>query len=326
MRPIEHAVHIEGQSASHTATVVARGQQPHEPATHPTSSSPSSSSSPLPTVRIQQATVSQSQQFTIASDTMSITNPTMPATITETAAPAQEKDGLSATSIAGLAMIPVVVLLIVLATFTYFWLRKRRRRGPVIRHLGPTPPPPAVPEKDFRSPNSSFDSTNSGGKVRSMTAMSTPVAHNGWVASPRPQARPSNDSVVHHNPWHDQLPKISADITTAGLQVPRGHVDAGNDSPIDRSSPFRLKRGDTKKRSSLDPDVMSAWPAPPQPVAQPAPLQTSRTGKTYMERRSISAEYFAQEKDNRDVRGAQEYWEDIRFDLGPDPGPIVRSH
>ncbi|KAJ4379398.1 hypothetical protein N0V86_005443 [Didymella sp. IMI 355093] len=251
----------------------------------------------------------------------------MPATTSETAVPARERGSLSPASIAGFAMIPVAVFLIAAAIFTYFWLRKRRRPGPEIRHLGPTrPPPPLVPEKDFGSPNGSFDSTWSGGKMRSMTAMSTPLAHNGWVASPRPQARPSNDSAVHHNPWHDQLPKISADITTAGLQVPRRDIDEGNDSPIDRSSPFRLKRGDTKKRTSLDPDLMSAWPAPPQPVAQPAPLQTSRIGKSYMERRSISAEYFAQEKENRNTRGAQEYWEDIRLELGPDPGPVVRSH
>ncbi|KAF3031582.1 hypothetical protein E8E12_001514 [Didymella heteroderae] len=256
----------------------------------------------------------------------------MPATISETAAPAHESHGLSAASIAGLAMIPVAGFLIAAAIFTYFWLRARRSRGPEIRRLGPTPtPPPAVPEKDsreFRMLGSSFDSTASGGKVRSTTGMSRPIAHNGWAASPRPraQARPSNDSAVHHNPWRDQLPKISADITTARLQVPKRDIDEGNDSPIDRSSPFRLKRGDTRKRSSLDPEVMSAWPAPPQPVAQPAALYTTRTKKSYMERRSISAEYFAQEKDSRDARGVQKYWEDNRLGLGPNPGPVVRSH
>ena len=253
----------------------------------------------------------------------------MPTTIPEPAAPSEGGHGLSSKAIAGLAMIPLAVLLIAVAVFTYFWLRKHRRRAPIICYQGPTPPPPpppAVPEKDFRSPTSSFDSTASGGKVRSMTAMSTPVVHTGWAASPRPQARPSNDSAVQHNPWNDRLPKISADITTAGLQVARGAVEAENDSPIDRSSPFRLKRGDTRKKSSLDPDVMSAWPAPPRPAAQPAPLRSPRTAKTYMERRSISAEYFAQERDSRDARGAQEYWEDIRLELGPDPGPTVRSH
>ena len=332
MRPIERAVHIEGRSVSHTIAIVARGEQPHEPTT-PLPSLSTPSSSPLPTIRIQQATISTSQQFTIASDT----HPTMPAEMSDPAAPAQDSRGLSAASIAGLAMIPVAVLLIAGAIFTYFWLRARRRRGPEIRRLGPTPlAGPAVPEKDlrsFRTHSESFESTASspasGGKVTCMTAMSTPVTHNGWaaqVASPRPRSRPSNDSAVQHNPWHDQLPKTSADITTAGLQVPRRDIEEGNDSPIDRSSPFRLKRGDTRKRSSLDPDVMSAWPAPPQPVAQPAPLHTTRTGKSYMERRSISAEYFAQEKNSRDARGAQEYWEDIRLELGPDPGPVVKSH
>ena len=283
-----------------------------------------SPSSPLPTVRIQQATISQSQQFTIPTNTMERTDATMSATISEPAAPSQARHGLSAGSIAGLAMIPVAVALTAVAIFTYVWLRKRRRRGPAIRHLGPTPPPPVVPEKDFRSPTTSFDSMASSGKVCSMSAMSTPVVHTGWVASPRPQARPSNDSAIHRNPWNDQLPKLSADITTAGLQVPRG-ADVGNDSPIDRGSPFRLKRGDTKKRSSLDPDVMSAWPAPPQPTAGPMPLQQARIGRTNMERMSISAEYFAQEKNSRDARGAQEYWEDLKLELGPDPGPTVRS-
>lgn len=329
MRPIEYAVHIEGRSASHTATIVARGQQPQEPPTTPLPSPSTPSSPPLPTVRIQQATISTSQQFTFASDT----HPTMPATISEPTVPAQDSHGLSAASIAGLAMIPVAVFLIAAAVFTYFWARARRRQGPEIRRLGSTPP--AVPEKDmrcFRTHSGSLESMASspacGGKVTCMTAMSTPVTHNGWaaqVATHQPQARPSNDSAVQHNPWHDQLPKISADITTAGLQVPRRDVDEGNDSPIDRSSPFRLKRGDTRKRSSLDPGVMSAWPAPPQPVAQPAPLRTTRTGKSYMERRSISAEYFAQEKDTWAARGAQEYWEDIRLELGPDPGPVLKS-
>lgn len=321
MSSIEHTVLIEGRSASHTATDnVVRFQQTNDPA--------SSSSSPLPTPRIQQATISQSQQFTIPLDITSTSDSTMPTTMSEPATPPQEKHGLSSRSIAGLAMIPVAMILITMAIFAYFfWLRKRRRQGPIIRHLGPTPPP-AVPEKDFGSPASSFESTTSGGKVRSMTAMSTPVAHTGWVASSRPQPRPSNDSAVHHNPWHDQLPRISADITAAGLQVPRGGMGAGNDSPIDRSSPFRLKRGDTRKRSSLDADIMSAWPAPPQPVAQPVTLQPAPlqpcTGRTYMERRSISAEYFAQERNGRDARGAQEYWENIRLELGPDPGPTAK--
>lgn len=154
-----------------------------------------------------------------------------------------------------------------------------------------------------------------------MAAMSTPIAHTGWIASSRPRVHAANDSTVHHNPWSEQLPKISADITTADPHAPRETLDSGSDSPIDRSSPFRLKRGDTRKRSSLDPDVMSAWPAPPEPAAQPAPLQWSRTGKTYMERRSISAEYFAQEKNSLDAN----YWEDMRLELGPGPGPTFRS-
>jgi hypothetical protein len=317
MCSIEEQLHIEGRSASHTATDVV-AQFKHVDMTR-------SPPSPLPTVCIQQATISQSQQFTIPTNTMERTDATMTATISEPAAPSQERHGLSAGSIAGFAMIPVAVVLTAVVTFTYIWLRRRRRRGPIICHLSPTPPPPpAVPEKDFRSPTTSFDSMASGGKVRSMTAMSTPVVHTGWVASPRPQARPSNDSAVHRNPWNDQLPKLSADITTASLQVSRG-ADVGNDSPIDRSSPFRLKRGDTRKRSSLDPDVMSAWPAPPQPTAEPTPLQQVRIGRRSMERKSISAEYFAQEKNSRDACGAQEYWEDLRLELGPDPGPTVRS-
>ncbi len=315
MRSIERVVHIEGRSTSHTATDdVARGQQPHNPT--------SSSSSPLPTIRIQQATISTSQQFTIATDAMTTSEPTMPAVPSESAAPSEERHGLSTNSIAGLVMIPIAVVLIAVAIFAYFWLRKRRRRGPNIRHLGQTPPPPAVPEKDFGSPVSSIDSTFSGGKVRSMAAMSTPVVHTGWIVSSRPCVRPSHDSAVHHNPWNEQPSKTSAEITTAGLHAPRGMAGSGSDSPIDRSSPFRLKRGDTRKRSSLDPDIMSAWPAPPQPAAQVVPSQLSRTGQTYMERRSISAEYFAQETDRY---GAHGYWEDVRLGLGPDPGPTVRS-
>ncbi|KAJ4991732.1 hypothetical protein SVAN01_02847 [Stagonosporopsis vannaccii] len=317
MRSIECVVHIEGRSASHTtADYFAHGQQPHN--------SISSSLPPLPKIRIQQATISTSQQFTIATNAMETGHPTMPATITESAAPSQEKHGLSSSSIAGLAMIPVAMLLLMIAIFTYFWLRKRGRRIPIIRHVESRPP--AVPEKDFDSPASSFESTIGGGRVRNMAAMSTPIAQTDWVASSRPRVQASSDSAVHHNPWSEQLPKTSADITTAGLHVPRETFDAGSDSPIDRSSPFRLKRGDTRKRSSLDPDVMSAWPAPPEPAARAAPLQWSRTEKTYMERRSISAEYFAQEKDSYHENGAQNCWEKVRLGLGPDPGPTFRSH
>lgn len=313
------AVLIDVRSASHTSTGVVRVQQTRSLTTL-------LSSSPAPTVRIQQATISQAQQYTVPPDTTSmwIQEPTQSAPILQP--PAQEQQGLSPGSIAGLAMIPVAVLLIAVAIFTVFWLRKHRKRGPVIRHLGPAgPPPPAVPEKEFGSPASSFDSVNNGGKVRNMSAMSTPITHPAWVSSQRLQPRPSHDSAVHHNPWTEQLPKASADITTTELQVPRGAFDAGNDSPIDGSSPFRLKRGDTQRKSSLDSDLMSAWPAPPQPAAQPPPFQQSRAGMTYMERRSISAEYFAQDKDNGGAHGAQQYWESMRLELGSDPGPTFRS-
>lgn len=158
--------------------------------------------------------------------------------------------------------------------------------------------------------------------MRSLTAMSTPVEHPGWHAPPHPQA--DKNAVMQYNPWNDQLPKVSADITTMGF-VARRAVREGNDSPTDRGSPFRLKRGDTtRNRSSLDPDLMGAWPAPPQPL-QPAARQPFRTGKTYMERRSISAEYFEQEKPSRDARGVQEYWEEIGLELNPNPGPMMKT-
>lgn len=322
--PIEHAIHIEGRCALHTGTIIARGQQPQEPPTTPTTPS----SSPLPTtVHIQQATISTSQQFTIASDAV----PTMSATSSETAVPVQDSHGLPAALKAGLAMIPVAVLLIAAAIFTYFRVRARRRRALEIRRSGPTPRP-VVAEKNVRGSRKHSKSSEpmaSGGKVACMAAMSTPVAPDGWavqVSTHRPQTRLEYDSAVQHNPWHDQRPKISVDITTAGLEVPRRNVDEGNDSPIDRKSPFRLKRGDTRKRSSLDPEIMGAWPAPPPSVAQPAPLHIAQTGKSYMERMSISAGYFAQEKNSRGARGTEEYREDIRLDLGPDPGPVVKSY
>lgn len=279
---------------------------------------PAMSSAPSPTLRIQQATIFTSQEFTVPGKTLSIVGG--PTVMSEPTTPAQEHHGLSSKSIAGLAMIPVAAVLIASTIFIYFWLQKRRRRVPVIRHLGPSHPPP-VPEKDFSSPTGSFDSLASGGKVRSMMAMSTPVIHTGWHAlqSPQPQPHPPNSIAVHHNPWGDQLSKLSADIASAGI-VGRGLADDENDSPIDRSSPFRLRRADTRERSSLDPQVMGAWPMPPQPAAQPG-----TGGRGYVERRSISTQYFAQERSSHDARGTQEYWEEIKLELGPDPGPTIKS-
>ena len=307
-------LHIKGRSASHTMNY----DGPSAAAQLQHTADLTMSSAPLPTMRIQQATIFTSQQFTVPARTISaIGGPTM---VSEPATPAQEHHGLSSKSIAGLAMIPVAAILIIVATFTYFWLQKRCRLTPIVRHLDPSHPPP-VPEKDFRSPIISFDSSASGGKVRCMMAMSTPVVHKGWHASQglQPQPQPPNSIAVHQSRWSNQLPKLSADITSAGF-VGRGAMDIENDSPIDRSSPFRLRRGDTRKRSSLDPVVMGAWPMPPQPAAQSA-----TGGRAYMERRSISTQYFAQERSSYDARGPQEYWEDIRLELGPDPGPTIKS-
>lgn len=39
--------------------------------------------------------------------------------------------------------------------------------------------------------------------------------------------------------------------------------ESDQDSPIDASSPFRLKRGDTIKRHSLGSDLFRLWPTPP---------------------------------------------------------------
>jgi hypothetical protein len=324
MGEMVRVVLIEGRSTSHTATGVVGGQRTQSPTA-------ASSSSPLPTVRIQQATISQSQQFTVPLETMSTSNPTAPTGTPGPVAPTQQQRGLPPAAIAGFVLIPVAVFLILVAIFAYFWLRKRRRRGPVIRHIEPSPPPPpppppAVPKKDFGSPASSFDSVAGGEKNRNMSAMSPRVVHAGWTTSQRSQPRRSHDSAVHHNPWREQDPKVSADITTQRLQVPpRGAVESGADSPIDRTSPFRLKRGDTQKRSSFDSELMGGWPAPPRPAAQPTPLHPSRPGKSYMERRSISDEYFAQERESGDARGAQQYWEDIRLSLSPGPGPTFMS-
>lgn len=323
MGEMVRVVLIEGRSTSHTATGVVGGQRTQIPTA-------ASSSSPLPTVRIQQATISQPQQFTVPPDTMTTSNPIAPTWTPGPVAPTQQQRGLPPAAIAGFALIPVAVFLILVAIFAYFWLRKRRRRGPVIRHIDqslppPPPPPPAVPKKDFGSPASSFDSEAGGEKTRNLSAMSPRAVHAGWVSSQRSQQRRSHEAAVHHNPWREQDPKVSADITTQRLQVPaRGAVESGADSPIDRTSPFRLKRGDTQKRSSFDSELLSAWPTPPRPAAQPTPLQPSRPGRSCMERRSISDEYFAQERESGDARG-QQYWEDIRLSLSPGPGPTFMS-
>ncbi|KAH8725425.1 hypothetical protein GQ44DRAFT_615691 [Phaeosphaeriaceae sp. PMI808] len=133
----------------------------------------------------------------------------------------------------GLGMIPVVVVLAGLYILFFLWHRKRR----ATRKQTQITISPPVPEKDVRSYNSSVTSRQRGSKVFRMSAFSSPVKA-------------------------DQYGQAQFLSQNAAPLSPR-KVGGGLDSPIDGSSPFRLKRGDTIKRYSLGPELARLWPSPP---------------------------------------------------------------
>jgi hypothetical protein len=162
--------------------------------------------------------------------------------------------GLPDTTKIGLAMIPVVVAVIGLYALFLFWWRKRRTARKEKR-LSISPP---VPEKDTPTYPSSITSNKRSSKVYTMAAFAAPI-HNGrhreahfpGTIAAQPEQAPVS------KPEDVQIRMTATPRTSRNLSV------AGLDSPTDRDSPFRLKRGDTLKRMSLGPELARLWPAPP---------------------------------------------------------------
>ena len=163
------------------------------------------------------------------------------------------KQGITSGTKIGLGIIPVVVFLCAMWIFSLFWWRKRRARK-AIRNMGSPP----VPEKDPSSFGGSMDSSRRGSKVLQMSAFSTPI-HDGQCR----EAQAVGESGLRDQTGiTNQRGKHHTNATVARLTNP-GVSGAEMDSPIDGTSPFRLKRGDTVKRGSLGTEISSLWPSPP---------------------------------------------------------------
>lgn len=210
------------------------------------------------TASMGESTDSPSLSTSIQMDT---SVPPPPATewppLVEQSFPVSSNKGMSNVTKIGLGMIPVVVFLCAMWIFFLFWWRKRRLRG-VIRHMGPPP----VPEKDLSLISTSNDSSRRGSKVLNMAAFSTPV-HDG---------RYREAQVFGQSQMPNQSPITDAKKRTDAIVTERAETD----SPIDATSPFRLKRGDTLKRCSLGTEISSLWPSPPPSAWIKQPVKIER--------------------------------------------------
>ncbi|KAF2031352.1 hypothetical protein EK21DRAFT_30207, partial [Setomelanomma holmii] len=159
--------------------------------------------------------------------------------------------GLSGGTKIGLAMIPVVVVLVGLYILFLFWYRKRRAGRKSIQ--GSISPP--VPEKDQPSYNSSIASRRRSSKVFHMSAFSAPVHDDRYR-----EAQFLGDKTQLSQATKEG--KTQATAVAAPMRSPH-MVEADMDSPIDASGPFRLKRGDTIKRCSIGPELARLWPSSP---------------------------------------------------------------
>jgi hypothetical protein len=215
----------------------------------------------IASLRMRDATQSEPIQ---TDDQPAITSPTRLTSAMETAhnttsslaavsegAARASNNGISTATKVGLGMIPIIVVSVGLWILFLFWYRRRRAARKATRQSIA----PSVPDKDVSSYCPSIDSARRTSKVFQMTAFSTPV-HDGRYR----EAQMFGDRQVDEGASMGERTKINMD--SAPLRSPHmAEVDL--DSPIDGSSPFRLKRGDTVKRNSLGPALAQLWPSPP---------------------------------------------------------------
>jgi hypothetical protein len=166
-----------------------------------------------------------------------------------------KRQGMSGATKLGLGLIPVVVILVGLYILFLFWYRKNRStRNGICKSISPP-----IPEKDPPSYDNSIESTRRTSKVIQMSAFSTPVRD-----GQNREAQMFGQSEVNDEPSKSEGTKIGA---AAAMAARNAHlVEVDMDSPIDASSPFRLKRGDTVKRTSLGPELARLWPSPPPSI------------------------------------------------------------
>jgi hypothetical protein len=161
----------------------------------------------------------------------------------------QSNTGMSNATKIGLSMIPVVVFTVGLYMLFLFLYQKRRAARKQAQK------PPSVPEKDIRSYNSSLASRRRSSKVLHMSAFSTPI---------HDDRQRTTERRTHNATIPDQCLEINVDqVQMVAAPKKSSRIEPPLDSPIDGSSPFHLKRGDTVKRHSLGPELARLWPSTP---------------------------------------------------------------
>jgi hypothetical protein len=186
----------------------------------------------------------------------------------------------------GLAMIPVIIALCAICLFSVFWWRKGKAR----RASQDLETPPPVPEKDYVTRLPSLNSDRRGSKVFNMAAFSTHV-YDGRYREAQVLGQ-SREFIRSIDPDQDDDREM---LRTPPRSIKSEKVHSGRDSPIDGSSPFRLKRDDTVRRS-LGSEISELWPSPP-PTAWVRrqgildSLPSSRFGRDMSRRSQCSADY-----------------------------------
>lgn len=212
----------------------------------------------------------------------------------------ESKHGMSNVMKLGLAIIPVAIILI--GVLVLFWYRKRRAAKKAVQIAKALPP---IPKKDIASShNSSVASKRVSSKVLNMSAFSTPLDGPYPTVQPIPKSAtrfpnlnapilPRIDERVptlpkieegslskpftpffnphrsdyFYTPPTKPKPKTKKNSIHINMAAAKSLPNIDElDSPIDGSSPFRLKRGDTVRRSSLGSDLFRLWPTPPTSV------------------------------------------------------------
>jgi hypothetical protein len=190
--------------------------------------------------------------------------------------PSQQQPGMSFGTKLGLGMIPVILSVCALWIIFLFWWRRRQKTRQSVE-AGITP---RVPEKDFLSLVPSLECSRRGSKVFNMAAFSTPIynaggkrrealVYNEYEQQQQQQQEQQREdtekekekekeATTEHASGHKQNDSYSDIVRLAALRT-------GSDSPIDRTCPFRLKRGNTV-RGSIGSAVSGLWPAVPEEV------------------------------------------------------------
>jgi hypothetical protein len=129
-----------------------------------------------------------------------------------------------------------------------------------------------------------------------------------------------------HEEWPrtDQTGRAPINMTAARYGSPM--IVEPEESPIDGSSPFRLTRGNSPNRNTLGSAIASTWPLPPPRARMNL---SDPTGRIPFPRLNAEENYNLRplthvEVPRRDVQ-RRVMWDEGNFQLGPDPGPTLRS-